>query len=592
MKPSKGILYGRATLQTLKYTLMEMIPVRTGKWIYVIPLTAFAVLLFVSLTIKDAMHALFTKWSYYFILFMLLTWGTYIAIFLNKSSFAAGLFLARSKKGIIMALILTAITFLSVKPEFRVLSDETNLVSISKSFSENRSAVNVTMGKYYYDDYNSLATVVPKRPLVFPFLANILHTIFGYSVNNLYILNAMILFIFLCMTYMVSNRFLDENSALSSQFFVASVPIVAFSSTSAGFDMLSTLFFFLSLISLFLFMKHRLPEYFSVLWLNLLVFSNIRYESFIFFIVIMVGLLIFGYIRIELVKSTKNVIALTPLFFLPFYWQSVLSQGKFEAPPGTPVLGIGHFMNHTKTFLAKQLDFSFFLPYSNILHILAFVLLAGFLFEVARKKISFERDYQMHFAIFLLGALSLNLVIFLSHFLGNYDHPANARFFLVFAIACSLSPVFMKTFKRDIVDGKILLPLSVAVFLIYHPLAVEGRFMNQLTLPRDARMSYDFLEKAGEKNVMVIVDRPGQFTVFNYGAISFAHANSNKKIFINELERRLFSNIYVFQRITYHNGEPAKDYKLDSDYVLETVEEMQLTATEYLRISRVAPEKG
>ncbi|MGA2094386.1 MAG: hypothetical protein ABSH16_13440, partial [Sedimentisphaerales bacterium] len=109
---------------------------------------------------------LFKNVSYYLILFLLLLWVVHVVVFLRETDFFPGRIVRDYWPGIVLALVLTVIVFVSVKVSFKTLSDETNLLSISRSMTESKTVLNCTMAKFYYGNLNPINYEVDKRPLV------------------------------------------------------------------------------------------------------------------------------------------------------------------------------------------------------------------------------------------------------------------------------------------------------------------------------------------------------------------------------------------------------------------------------------------
>ena len=158
---------------------------------------------------------------------------------------------------------------------------------------------------------------------------------------------------------------------------------------------------------------------------------------------------------------------------------------------------------------------------------------------------------------------------------------------MILSIVLSLGPLALRIFKPQLMPATALLTLSVVCFLLYHPIAVEGRFINSLTLNRKTSQCMNFLSKLNDRNILIIDSRPGQDVAIGYGAIDFAYANQNSGVILLEFQRHLDSRLIVFQEISYQTGQPIPDAVLHPDYKLNTLYEIQNTATEFLRISEV-----
>ena len=124
------------------------------------------------------------------------------------------------------------------------------------------------------------------RPLLFPFAINLIHSILGYRPQNAFILNFILMIILMSGVYIATRKAIDTPSAVAAIFLVLSYPIISISATSGGYDLFSTLFFALILTVFYQFIKSPDARRLAFLWLSLLVFSNIRYESCIFFLFI------------------------------------------------------------------------------------------------------------------------------------------------------------------------------------------------------------------------------------------------------------------------------------------------------------------
>jgi hypothetical protein len=127
--------------------------------------------------------------------------------------------------------------------------------------------------------------------------------------------------------------------------------------------------------------------------------------------------------------------------------------------------------------------------------------------------------------------------------------------------------------------------IAAACFAFYHPIAVEGRFINALMGNRRTEHGIRLIERLKDRNIMVVSTHPGQFTALGYGAVNFAWANSNREQLLKEARRRLFSKMIVFQEISYETGRPTPETTLPEDWPLKTIYSIQFSATEYLRAS-------
>ncbi len=537
------------------------------------------------------MRQLFTATSYYLILAMVLCWAWVAASWLKKEGFGLAGFIGRNRIGLAAALLLSVAVFIAMKPQLQILSDETNLLAVSKSMVNDRSVLNQTMGRFHYGNFYPIEAeaVIEKRPLLFPFFVHIFHALLGYGVHNAYLVNFLALFVFLSGVYLVARRKLDEPSSLAAILLAASYPILTISATSAGFELFALLFLFLSLAALYGFMKNPGDDTrFALLWMNLVMVANVRYESLMFLPLAMGGAWLMGYVSVKTIKRNRAILGATVLFMLPLIWQKLLVPASaYVEAPGTSLFAFSHFTDHLVTLIKAQADNTLTLPFNAVVNLAAFGALGYFLLLLLSKKLALA-PYQRHFAALALFLLAANNTVYLAHYFGNYIHPSSARFFLGFSAACALAPVLLKSLRPGAFGKHGLVVLAVATFIPYQSAAMSARFMNTTTLPRESRHCYNFLERQGERQVLVISDRPGQYAAFDYGAVDFDYANSHAALLKLELKRRLFREIYAFQRISYLTGQPVPQTALSEIFRLAPLYEIQITAEDYLRISRVA----
>jgi hypothetical protein len=153
---------------------------RTGAW----PITetvfflAAVLLSLLSVINLRIMNFCFSHFSYYLMLALFVWWLVASFLYAKESGAAAGAFWRAYGWGILLSFALAGVVFVSVRSDFRILADETNLLAISKSILYEKQVHNVTEGSFYYLNFNPIASEqIPKRPFLFPFLTSILHTL-------------------------------------------------------------------------------------------------------------------------------------------------------------------------------------------------------------------------------------------------------------------------------------------------------------------------------------------------------------------------------------------------------------------------------
>jgi hypothetical protein len=547
-------------------------------------LAGFVCLLVYSLINRKNVKDLFYWTSYYFIFLLMIVWAVQTVLFLKGVQFSLKLLLKKYWPGILLALVLTVMVFASVHVRFKTLSDETNLLAISRAMTNDKACFNATMGKYYYGNLNDINYEVPKRPLVFPFMVSLLHTVSGFRYQNAFAFNFIVMLLLLAGVYIGTRKLIDAPSAVAAMFFVLSYPVFTIFGTSGGFDLFNAAVFLMILAATCHFIKEPSAEAFSFIFASLLVFANIRYESIAFLVILPV--LVFKKIRWQELKDYSYVFFIAPLVCLPYIWQRMLKGADIEKPADVSAFSIGALFENATKFLVSMADLKYFLPYAGLLSAVSILIFIYLIVEVARGRIWLERQRRYSAVVVTLLVLSSTLIYF-SYFFGDCTHPSTARFFIILSIVLALGPVVLKALKPNCISGTGLLLISIACFLFYHPIAVEGRFINTLRGNRITEQSIAFVSGINDKNILTISERPGQFTALGYGAINFSHANQNKDKILREISRHLFSRVFVFQEIAYDSRQPTKDTALAAEYKLTNLYEIQISATEFFRISEV-----
>lgn len=543
------------------------------------PLAACAssVVLTLALSLVDAstMGRLFGHGSYYLVLAVVLAWAYSIWLLARRLELVG--LLRRHRAGIVVAAAVTLSFFLALKPELRVLSDEANLVGVSKAMAAEHTAYHHYIGKWYYDTYHPQVDGIEKRPLLFPFLVNILHTATGYRVANAFVINGIAALVLLLLVYFAVRSRFHAPVAIASVLFVAAQPILAICATSAGFDLLAALFVGLAFAALHFHLKSQSADSLLLLWTTSLMLLHARYESLLFVAAIALFVVVTKSVRWQHVVQRVYLYATTPILLLPRIWQSMLTRHDYENPPGTPLFATAHLVRNLGELFRHQLDLSSNLPYALPLFWIAGV--AAIHLLARRRRPS---------RLFLLAAVSLGLyhVVLLSHFMGKFTHPSQARFFLVLAVVVSVAAsLFLANVVR--LPSRFLVATAIAAFLIHHPIANAGSFMNAQRLPREVKAVLGFLEQRGDRRILLVSEYPAPYAIHDYSTTTFERARREFPTLRTNLSRHLVSDILVVQRVRYRDDREEPSDAFVAGITLESLFAFQDDAEHYTRISRV-----
>lgn len=556
------------------------------KWILILfSLGLTAAILYFALDDRGFAIAVYGRATYYLILALILFWMR--EIFRNLSGFPILEWTKKNRYPILSAALLTAMSFSSSPPKFRVLSDETNLLSVSQAMLYDKSAFNNTQTKWYYGGPHPITFELEKRPMLFPFLVQVVHMVRGYHYQNPFILNAILLFILLTMAGCIAYSKLDLVCAISAQLLLISYPLLVSTATSGGFDLLASVCAANGFFFLYRFMKNPDEKRASMLFASLLLFIHARYESFLFVAVISIGLLYFRYIKLQMIWDRISLYTAAPLLMIPIAIQRILIPSPYENLPGQPPFAFAHFKKFISTFIRSQTDFDFMIPHSHLINWVAMPVAIFSGIRLWSKHFDLRLDYRKNFLSILVTSFVISYLVFFSYYFGDYTHPASARFFLNAAILSSLMPVVLHVISPELMTRSRLLIFAVAGVLLYHPISVGERFTNIQNLIRETDYAMEFLKKKNDKNVLIVNGRPGQFSALGYSAIDYLYLSAHRDEILAELKRHLYTEIIVIQRIDYGTQAAVPHDEMDPVFKMETLAELQTTASEFTRISRV-----
>jgi len=549
----------------------------------------FAVLTGMVLFDSDHKIAAFRLASYYFIFFSFFAWLAFVIKDLDfkKESFVN--FIRSNFLAICLSVVFVAIFFISVKPQFRVLADETTQVSVSRSLFFDKTAENSLMGMWYYNGYHSLLSVVDKRPVLFPFLISLVHTVLGYNAHNVFVLNFIVSFLCLFNLYLLIRQISSGKLAIITIFMAASYPIFALCATSANYEMLNLFFLILTFRYFNDYLGNRQPLKLNKLLLTILLLSQCRYE--------MLGIVVFLMVLLFWIESKNRFaaigafIVILPILYIPVLWQRSALVTQTLANNPSKYIPVFFSINYLFPNLLKFVKI-LFQPMADqsvafAINYLAAggVIYGGMLLFRNIKSMSI----QLRYSIFVcLAAYAYYIGILLCGIWGKMvDNPSSSRLLLI------LVPLFA-FFASFLVDSltknaklySYLIAAMLAIFSFFHPIAVKDMLGQIYVTYRWNLLNLNFLEKfAGEDNIFVISKRPNLYTIYRLGACDFRFANHNKDFVLTRFKRHLISKIIVIQDIDLSTGKPTALTTLDPVYgSMKTLFEIQ-NAKDFVRYS-------
>ncbi len=561
-----------------------------GKVALVLLPTALLTLLVVSVTDTRYTQQLFVSTTYYFLLATVLCWaGTYLHAARDVRRESAVAWVKENWPGLVIALGVTLVAWLAVHPALRILSDETNLVGTSKNFWANKTATFTVSGKNYYDSYWDIDVAIDRRPTLFPFLVSLVHVLCGYSYKNAFLFNLMVLPAFVLVSYRLAKSLGGETFAIVASLLVVAHPITLISVRSGGFDFFAVFFALLVIKSLLDYDRERSPARLAILWMNLCMFAEIRYETGLFIPPLVALLLLFRMVTWSALRPYAFIYALTPAYLLPRIWQAVLRGNVPEQDPGTITFSLENFLNNAYEYYKPILSpFNSYPAHSAIVIALGVIGCILWLRWIQGRLLAHDwKAPHLKFAILVIAWMLLQAIIVFTYAWGRGQYPSAARLVIVIDTFFSFAAAWLLTVSLRRFKPFVAVLLAAAVLAVHVPVASQHRMLNRLTQTRECSTTWRFFDSLHEKRILIVTDRPNLYTIMDYGAMNYETARNDPFIFV-AFARRLFYDIYLVQQIRLSTNEPLPGYEIWPTRKLETMLEFQNDADVLIRISRLA----
>lgn len=495
------------------------------------------------------------------------------------------------------SLAVMGLIFMFTPPRFKVFSDETNLVNVSKSiYFEMTPKLCLEKAGIGPSEDIIHREKIDKRPLLFPFLLTIIHHVTGYSPHNSFLLNFIAGSLILFAVYLIISRYTTVYWGIIAILLFAGLPILGFYVTSGGFEVLNLFFILFSIIALQDFLKQRSFESAELFFLSLILTAHVRYES----VLIVFGIipLFSKFINKKMISTYTWITFLTPLLLTPILWQQriVLNPDEIatrlqfdDIPQGVQAFGIGNLMENVPKNLMVLSGFDPVYGYSPLISLMA---LAG-AYLACRRSITAPGSIPNNIkSIVYYGGTSFALLFCVSHlyFLNRFFHPMTNRLSFVF-IPCMIFPalyflfVLSKNFKR-IGRGVLFFVLLAHIFLL-SPYTRSQELLRMLAVAGEYHQIMYFIS-ADYKNdkILLISDRPYLFVIHDMDAVYFKTANKYKK----SAEKSFgdgYDHVLALQKYNSKFTFPYMRTRFEGDLHLKPLRKIPITPNTYIIVSEV-----
>jgi Dolichyl-phosphate-mannose-protein mannosyltransferase len=486
---------------------------------------------------------------------------------------------------------------------FKILMDEVMLLGTSMSMHFEKMSLVPMRGNDIQGAFQILGGELDKRPLFQPFLVSLLHDFTGYRPENVFVLNTILTFLLLTLTYLTGLRIAGRSAGMLAVLLLTSLPLLAQNAKGGGFEILNLVMILSVLLLGMRYAARRDGSSLNVFFLSAVLLAQTRYESVVF--LFPVGLLILWVWWQEQKLALTLTLALGPLLLVPYALHNRIFSARSSSWEMASQSGYDRpfAFSYIPDNIAHDLNFFFSTngEHSNSLaiSILGFIALPFFILWVY-KTLSSSRTAQpakVALAIFALGLVAHALLL-LCYFWGRFDDPVIRRLSLPFNLTLVVATVVVAAEMN--LRGKvwpILATLaSFGIFAQSLPAMARHNYSAEYYYGAEMEWRRQFIAEHPEKDYLVIDNSAIIWVTHLVSATTMKQARDRKENIIFNQRNRIFSAIYAFQRfdvdpdngrLTLHSQIETKDDDLGPDYQLETVWEKRFTPLTVTRISRV-----
>jgi hypothetical protein len=481
---------------------------------------------------------------------------------------------------------------------FKILMDEVMLLGTSMSMHNDKTALVPMRGNDILGAFQLLAGQLDKRPLFQPFLVSILHDFTGYRPENVFVLNTVLTFVLLTLSYVTGCRIGGRGAGAVAVLLLTSLPLLAQNATGGGFELLNLVMILATLLLGMRYVARRDGNSLGAFGLAGILLANTRYESVVF--LLPVGLTVLWVWWSDRRPTLTWLVLFMPLLMVPYALHNKVfsvraSAWEMASQPGfTTPFALAYVPDN----IAHNLNFFFNTTgeHSNslVLSILGFLALPFFALWGIKtlRNLRAAAPAKAALAIFGLGFAAHTLLL-LCYFWGRFDDPVIRRLSLPLNLTLVLAVVTVAAEMNW--RGQIWRILAVLVGggFFAHSLPAMARHDYSLDyyVGREMDWRREFIAAHPERDYLFIDNNSIIWITHQVSATPVLQALDRKDNIVFNLRNRTFTAIYVFQRflVEPETGRltlPVED-DLGADYQLETVWERRFTPLTVSRISRV-----
>jgi len=551
---------------------------------------------------KARMEQYYNAYTWYFLAFSLFLW-LQLCFSLLPAPGEIRQRLGRHLWPVLLAAGLSIAAIFASPPDFRILADETNLLSMAMAMYDDQACTNPTqLVSYYHGMRRVISQVTDMRPGLFPFAVSALHSLTGYRPENAFAVNAIAGFACLCLVYYLIQLFWGRFWGTVAMLLLGAFPVFVLYMTSAGFEVFNLAFVLMFLLLLNRFIRDATVGNAEALLLLLPLLAQTRYES-VLALFCAVPVILMRLPGREYSRFSLRLVIL-PLLFLPVAWLRLVtfSQQAFQVSSIDQAFGLDLFVKNIRRALPF---FSGSERAYGMVPMIFFFAVAGlvwvfFDWQARHREASKEQQaasaYRADSLFLLAGAwlFILHAVARFAYYWGDMTLQYTSRLGIVFLPALVFLAVYLLRRLTVMFNWNRAWAAIMAVLVLLHgwPAAGQNLAVRDILFYREFKTVREFLERnfPDRKDYIVVTEQSNAMTPLRYNTFTIGHLNASADQVKQDLKNRTWRYLIVVQKIETDTGRCVDNSEVNSDFALETLYESQLSINRKLRISKHMPE--
>lgn len=440
--------------------------------------------------------------------------------------------------------------------------------------------------------------MIDKRPLLFPFLLSLFHTILGYEVQNAFYLNFCLTAAYLFLLSSIVKRVSNSTAGYFAIALACFMPLIGQNASGGGFDMLNISITLLVVWMAIGFWEKPGPESLTRLAFATALVAHVRYESSILGLPVLL-LIIAHWIRSKRIHIPLSL-AILPLTYMPVIWQlrainanPQIFQYKVDGNGSFSFSYLADNLSRAYNFLLVPSDFYAGSPFITLIGT------AGLLLFLAKRITDKHSVFEGNPVRVALAVMSIypitHFCLIMIFYFGQFDDPIVSRLSLptitLFIAAGGMLLAFL--FRKQGGYRALSLLLVLATGLYASKMYSTHSYSTSGEIAHRSEWSLEFADSLPKGNYLFLTTMPRIFELHGYNNMTLDKARIALDKIKLHLDLNTYDEVYIIQNGQIEQTEegvvksllPLND--LGPAVELETLDEVTFSPFNFCRLSRI-----